>query len=87
MKIKSGFSQKPVGHFEPNFVCKLLGTRKLKFNDLMCGVSSNHPWRKQTWWWNSQVEEAVREKRRCFKLWKAGGSSWKLVVIVNLMCK
>ena len=40
----------------------------------MCGVSSNHPWRKQTWWWNNQVEEAVREKRRCFKLWKAGGS-------------
>ena len=33
-----------------------------------------HPWRKQTWWWNNQVEEAVREKRRCFKLWKAGGS-------------
>ena len=38
------------------------------------GVSSNHPWRKQTWWWNNQVEEAVREKRRCFKFWKAGGS-------------
>ena len=40
----------------------------------VCGVSSNHPWRKQTWWCNNQVEEAVREKRRCFKLWKAGGS-------------
>ena len=26
------------------------------------------------WWWNKQVEEAVKEKRRCFKLWKAGGS-------------
>ena len=35
---------------------------------------SNHPWRKQTWWWNNQVEEAVREKHRCFNLWKAGGS-------------
>ena len=40
----------------------------------VCGVSANHPWRKQTWWWNKQVEEAVNEKRRCFKLWKAGGS-------------
>ena len=39
-----------------------------------CGISSNHPWRKQTWWWNNQVEEAVREKSRCFKLWKAGCS-------------
>ena len=34
----------------------------------VCGVSSNHPWRKQTWWWNKQVEEAVKEKSRCFKL-------------------
>ena len=40
----------------------------------VCGVSSNHPWRKQTWWWNNEVEEAVREKRRCLNLWKAGGS-------------
>ena len=35
MKIKTGFSQNPVGHFELNFVCKLLGTWKLKFNDMM----------------------------------------------------
>ena len=48
---------------------KLLQTTKQ-----VCGVSSNHPWRKETWWWNNQVEEAVREKGRCFKLWKAGGS-------------
>ena len=33
MKIKTGF--KPVGHFEPNFVFKLLGTMKLIFNDMM----------------------------------------------------
>ena len=35
MKIKTGFSQKPVDHFEPNFVCKLFGIRKLKFSDMM----------------------------------------------------
>ena len=35
MKIKTGFSQKPVGHFGLNFVSKLLGTRKLNFNDMM----------------------------------------------------
>ena len=28
MKIKTGFSQKPVGHFEPNFICLLSGTKK-----------------------------------------------------------
>ena len=35
MKIKTSFSQKPVVHFEPYFVCKILGKGKLKFNDLM----------------------------------------------------
>ena len=35
MKVYAGFSQEPVDHFEPNFVCKLFGARKLKFNDMM----------------------------------------------------
>ena len=50
-----------------------LKDKLLQATKQVCGVSSNHPWRKKTWWWNNQVEEAVREKRRCFKLWKAGG--------------
>ena len=29
IKIKTCFSQKPQGHFQPNFVCKLLGTRNV----------------------------------------------------------
>ena len=28
LKIKTGFSQIPLGHFELNFVCKLSGTGK-----------------------------------------------------------
>ena len=28
LKIKTCFSQIPLGHFEPNFVCKLSGTGK-----------------------------------------------------------
>ena len=51
-----------------------LKDKLLQATKQVCSVSSNHPWRKQTWWWNNQMEEAVREKRRCFKLWKAGGS-------------
>ena len=51
-----------------------LKDKLLQATKQVCGVSSNHPWRKQTWWWNTKVEEAVKEKRRCFKLWKAGGS-------------
>ena len=52
-----------------------LKDKLLQATKQVCGVSSNHPWRKQTWWWNNQVKEAVREKRRCFKLWKAVHSS------------
>ena len=51
-----------------------LKDKLLQATKQVCGVFSNHPWRKQTWWWNTKVEEAVKEKRRCFKLWKAGGS-------------
>ena len=35
MKIKTGFSEKRVFNFEIHFICTLLGTRKLKFNDRM----------------------------------------------------
>ena len=52
----------------------LLEDKLLQATKQVWGVSSNHPWRKQTLWWNTKVEEAVKEKRRCFKLWKAGGS-------------
>ena len=40
----------------------------------VCGVSKKHQWRKETWWWNDLVESAIREKRSCYKAWKAGGS-------------
>ena len=46
----------------------------MRFTKQVCGVSSNHPRRKQTWLWNNQIEEAGRGKCRYFKLWKAGGS-------------
>lgn len=46
----------------------------LQVTEQVCGLSSKHQWRKQTWWWNDSVETAVQEKRRCFKAWKSGGS-------------
>ena len=30
----------------------------------VCGVSKKHHWRKETWWWDEQVESAVKEKRK-----------------------
>ena len=35
MKLKTGFSQNPLGQSKPNFICKLSGSRKWKFIDMM----------------------------------------------------
>ena len=40
----------------------------------VCETSSKHQWRKQTWWWNDVVDNAVKEERKCYKAWKGGGS-------------
>ena len=37
----------------------------------VCGMSKNHRWRTETWWWNEQVNDAVQEKRACFKVYNA----------------
>ena len=35
----------------------------------VCGYTKNHQWKRETWWWDMKVDEAVKEKRRCFKVW------------------
>ena len=32
----------------------------------------NHRWRRETWWWNKEVDDAITAKRQAFKAWKAG---------------
>ena len=36
----------------------------------VCGTSLNHQWKRQTWWWNAIVDDAVNEKRNCYKAFK-----------------
>ena len=33
----------------------------------VCGLSKNHAWRPETWWWNERVEDAINEKRVRFR--------------------
>ena len=33
----------------------------------MCGLSKKHEWKRETWWWNDKVKEAVKKKQECFK--------------------
>ena len=39
-----------------------------------CGMSKNHNWRKESWWWNEEVDNVITEKRKAWKEWKQGGS-------------
>ena len=37
----------------------------------VCGLSKNHQWRPETWWWNDRAEDAIDEKRARYKAFKA----------------
>ena len=36
-----------------------------------CGLCKNHQWRRETWWWNDKVDEAIKTKHACFRAYKA----------------
>ena len=38
----------------------------------VCGTTKHHRWRRETWWWNKEVDAAITAKRQAFKAWKAG---------------
>ena len=42
--------------------------------DKSCGWTKKPPRHKVTWWWNAEVEVAIKEKRRLWKAWKDGGN-------------
>ena len=37
----------------------------------VCGLSKNHQWKSETWWWKEHVDKAKREKRARFKAYSA----------------
>ena len=46
----------------------------LKATDLVCGWTKGPPKHRVTWWWNEDVEAAIKEKRRLYKDYRKGGS-------------
>ena len=42
--------------------------------DKSCGWTNRPPRHKVRWWWNSDVDLVIKEKRRLWKIWKSGGS-------------
>jgi len=45
----------------------------------ICDMSESPCRRKETWWWNEEVAEAVREKKIKYRNWKRENSTeaWK----------
>ena len=35
------------------------------------GLSKNHQWKPETWWWNEEVHKAIQEKCVPFKVYSA----------------
>ena len=52
----------------------------LKATDLVCGWTRGQPKHAVTWWWNAEVESAINEKKRLYKMWKKGGSKEEYLV-------
>ena len=42
--------------------------------DETCGWTKGPSKRRETWWWNKEVDKAVKEKRRLFFEWKFRGA-------------
>jgi hypothetical protein len=52
----------------------------LQAAEQVCGWSKGPTRHSESWWWNDEVEKAVEEKKRCYKIWhksKADGDKVK----------
>ena len=45
-------------------------TGLFKITEEVCGTIRPHRWRRETWWWNKDVEKATAAKRKAFKAGK-----------------
>ena len=53
---------------------QLLRDSLLEATDETCGWTKGPARHSQTWWWNDEVDQCIKEKRRLWKEWKSGGS-------------
>ena len=47
----------------------------LKSTEKVCGWTKARPQRTTTWWWNSEVDKTIKQKRHLWKEWKQGRCS------------
>ena len=56
----------------------------LKATEVSCGLSKNGKWPKQTWWWDSSVNDTVKEKRELWKIRKNRGSKEDYILAMKV---
>ena len=49
--------------------CKLKITLRDAASEV-CGLSKNHQWKWETWWWDDKVNEAIKTKHAHFRSYK-----------------
>ena len=47
-----------------------LSSSLLEAADAVCGRTKSPPRHKETWWWNENIGEIVKEKQRLFNVWR-----------------
>ena len=45
----------------------------LQATEKTCGWSKGPARHEATWWWNNEVDMAIQEKRKLFRIWEKGG--------------
>ena len=50
-----------------------LKTALLDTTNETCGKTKKRHHKRETWWWNGEVNSAIAVKRWCWKAWKQGG--------------
>ena len=53
-------------------IWNILKSNLLESAKNVCGMTKKGNWRKETWWWDDSVENAIKEKRFKWKSWKKG---------------
>ena len=64
---------RPLPDDSPDSIWGNLKACLLSAADQVCGHTKEHTWRRETWWWSSEIDELVKAKRKAWKEWKSGG--------------